>query len=187
MSSEVIAFINRHAADVIRSVRGTGLFASVKMAQMIIESSGRDQNGKFRIGGGLAVRKANNYFGIKADKNWPGPKVSLSTPRDGKPVNYFRVYATPLDSLNDHTGFLLNNSRYKSSGVFNAKTPLEQTQALQRSGYSESPRYGAALMKLITAYRLDKLDAAGDKGPPVFAAAAGIALFFIGLFIYRNL
>lgn len=158
MSKEVEDFIKRHAADVIRSVQTTSLFPSVKMAQMIIESSGKDQNGKFGIGKGLAVRKANNYFGIKADARWKGKKVALSTPRDGKPVSYFRVYPSALDSLKDHTNFLIVNARYKNNGVFTAKTPLMQAQALQRAGYSESSNYSNALLKLMSAYQLTELD-----------------------------
>lgn len=158
MSKEVTDFIAKHANEVIKSVQGTGIFPSVKMAQMIIESSGKDEKGKFGIGKGLAVRKANNYFGIKADKGWTGKKVQLSTPKDGKPVSLFRVYPTALDSLKDHSAFLLKNSRYKTSGVFTAKTPQAQTEALQRSGYSESPTYGKALVGLINAYKLYELD-----------------------------
>ena len=105
MSRETEIFIQKHAADVIRSVQGTGIFPSIKMAQMIIESSGKDENGKFGIGKGLAVRKANNYFGIKADKGWKGEKVALNTPKDGKPVNYFRVYPAAKDSLQDQNRF----------------------------------------------------------------------------------
>ena len=158
MSKEVEEFIKRHAADVIRSVQKTGLFPSVKMAQMIIESSGKDQYGKFGIGKGLAVRKANNYFGIKADRRWKGKKIALSTPRDGKPVSYFRVYPSTLDSLKDHTNFLIVNSRYRTYGVFAAKTPVMQAEALQRAGYSESPNYSKALLGLMKAYRLTELD-----------------------------
>lgn len=158
MSKEVEDFIKKNAGDVIRSVQGTGVFPSLKMAQMIIESSGKDEKGKFGIGKGLAVRKANNYFGIKADKGWKGKKVALSTPRDGKPVSLFRVYPIPLDSMKDHTTFLLKNSRYKTHGVFNAKTPEAQAEALQRAGYSESPTYSKALIGLIKAYRLTELD-----------------------------
>ncbi len=158
MTTPTDIFISKNANDVIQSVKGTGYFASLKMAQMIIESSGKDENGKFGIGKGLAVRKANNYFGIKADKNWKGKKVALSTPRDGKPVSFFRVYPNGLDSLKDHTQFLLNNSRYKKNGVFNAKTPQEQAEALQRAGYSESPTYSKALIGIIKAYNLEQLD-----------------------------
>ena len=111
MSQQVKDFIKKYSADVIKSVQGTGIFPSIKMAQMIIESSGKDDKGIFRIGQGLAVRKANNYFGIKADKSWKGNKIALSTPKDGKPVNYFRVYVSVLDSLKDHSQFLIQNSR----------------------------------------------------------------------------
>jgi len=158
MSKEVEEFIKRKAADVIRSVQKTSLFPSVKMAQMIIESSGKDEHGKFGIGKGLAVRKAKNYFGIKADRRWKGKKIALSTPRDGKPISYFRVYPTALDSMKDHTIFLLANARYKANGVFTSKTPEMQTEALQRAGYSESPNYSKALRGLISAYGLKELD-----------------------------
>ncbi|MBA2611307.1 MAG: glucosaminidase domain-containing protein [Bacteroidetes bacterium] len=158
MSKEVVDFIKRNAADVIRSVQNTSLFPSVKTAQMIIESSGKDANGKFGIGKGLAVRKANNYFGIKADSRWKGKKIALSTPRDGKPISYFRVYAAPLDSLKDHTHFLMVNTRYKANGVFAAKTPEQQAEALQRAGYSESPNYSKVLRGLISTYHLKELD-----------------------------
>ncbi len=163
MSKEVEEFIKRHANNVIQSVQHTGFFPSLKMAQMIIESSGKDANGKFGIGKGLAVRKANNYFGIKADKRWKGNKIALSTPRDGKSINYFRVYPAALDSLKDHSHFLLVNARYKNYGVFTSKTPEQQAEALQRAGYAESPNYSKALRGLINAYQLKELD---KKKPP---------------------
>lgn len=188
MSKETTDFINRNALDVIKSVQGTGLFPSLKMAQMIIESSGKDEKGKFGIGKGLAVRKANNYFGIKADKNWKGKSVALSTPKDGKAVNLFRVYATALDSLKDHSIFLLKNSRYKTSGVFTAKTPQAQALALQKSGYSESSSYGNALIGLIKAYHLDKLDN-GGKGHSVgksLALAGGLLVVLSTTYYFRE-
>jgi flagellum-specific peptidoglycan hydrolase FlgJ len=158
MSKEVEDFIKKNAESVIRSVQGTRLFPSLKMAQMIIESSGKDGNGKFGIGKGLAVRKANNYFGIKADNSWKGRKVALSTPMDGKPISYFRVYSNALDSLKDHTAFLLKNGRYQAHGVFTASSPKAQADALQKAGYSESPTYSSALIGLINAYQLTQLD-----------------------------
>lgn len=162
MSKEVEDFIKRNAENVIRSVQGTRLFPSLKMAQMIIESSGKDAFGRFGIGKGLAVRKANNYFGIKADGSWKGRKIALSTPKDGKPVSYFRVYPTALESMKDHTAFLTQNSRYKANGVFTATSPQAQAAALQRAGYAESPTYSRALVGLINAYGLTQL----DKGKP---------------------
>lgn len=188
MSKETIDFINKHSEAVIKSVEGTGLFPSLKMAQMIIESSGKDAAGKFGIGKGLAVRKANNYFGIKADKSWKGKSVALSTPKDGKPVNLFRVYSTVLDSLKDHSLFLLKNPRYKTNGVFNATTPQAQAQALQKSGYSESATYGAALIGLVKAYGLDKLDSKPNTNSPIVAASliTGAVLLLGTGYYFRN-
>jgi flagellum-specific peptidoglycan hydrolase FlgJ len=185
MSKETIDFINKNANDVIKSVQGTGVFPSLKMAQMIIESSGRDAQGKFVIGQGLAVRKANNYFGIKADKNWKGKSVALSTPKDGKPVNLFRVYPTTLDSLKDHTQFLLRNSRYKSAGVFTAKTPQAQAEALQHSGYSESPSYSKALIGLIKAYNLESLDGQKVQSSTGYFIVGGM-LLCLGAYYFRE-
>lgn len=196
MSKETEIFIAKNAKDVILSVRGTGFFPSLKMAQLIIESSGKDEQGKFKIGRGLAVRKANNYFGIKADKRWKGKRIALNTPRDGKPVNYFRVYPTALDSLKDHTQFLLHNSRYKTNGVFTARTPQEQAEALQRAGYSESPRYSKALIALIKAYNLEQLDGkkvsgsnvmtANKSNTPNYLLIGGTILLTVGAAVYFN-
>ncbi len=186
MSKEVVDFIMKYANDVIQSVKGQHIFPSIKMAQMIIESSGKDENGKFGIGKGLAVRKATNYFGIKADKRWTGRKVALSTPRDGKPVSLFRVYPAPLDSLLDHTQFLLNNSRYKTNGVFEATTPQEQAVALQRAGYSESPTYGKTLVAFIKAYNLTELDKKKSVPPKPYFLLAGGVLLIAGAVIYKD-
>lgn len=149
MSAKTDNFIKLHKNEVIEATRGTGIFPSVKMAQMIIESS---------WGEGTAVKKANNYFGIKAEKGYTGDKVALSTPKDAAKVNYFRVYQTASDSIKDHTNFLKQNPRYTKSGVFNAKTPEEQIQAIANAGYAEATHYVPAIMKIINAYKLKDLD-----------------------------
>lgn len=187
MSKETIDFINKHADAVIKSVEGTGLFPSLKMAQMIIESSGKDENGKFGIGKGTAVRRANNYFGIKADKSWTGKKVQLNTPKDGKPVSMFRVYDTALDSLKDHTRFLQINPRYKNNGVFTAKTPQAQAKALQAAKYSESATYDKTLISLIKAYNLEQLDKTVPGGSfKGLIIAAGITVLCASLYCFRE-
>lgn len=186
MSAEVIAFIQQYAGDVIQSVRGTGIFPSVTMAQMIIEGSGNDERGIFHIGRGAAVRAANNYFGIKADSSWKGAKVALSTPRDGQPVSYFRVYASALESLKDHANFLLANARYRLNGVFVAQTPQEQTAALQRAGYAESPTYSQTLNKMIADYNLQSLDVVPAVDYKKVILIAGSVLVLSAILYYRE-
>ncbi len=147
-------FIDKYSADVIAASCDTGIFPSVKMAQMIIESA--DSNGV--AGNGITFVQANNAFGIKQGIGWTGPVKTFSTPKDGKPVSVFRVYPTVRDSIADHTSFLQRNSRYKTAGVFDAKTPEEQIRALATAGYSESPTYATALINMINQYGLKKLD-----------------------------
>jgi len=154
MSKAREEFINKYKQDVINATAGTGILPSVKMAQFLIEAA----DNKGNPGKGITMVKANNGFGIKADKNYKGRKLAFNTPKDGKPVNYFRVYNNVADSIKDHTNFLLKNKRYTKHGVFKARNYKEQTQALQNAGYSESPTYNIALNKIIEAYKLDKLD-----------------------------
>lgn len=156
MSAERDAFIKQHSNEVIDAVQGTGLFPSVAMAQMIIESA----NSQGQAGQDITALKANNFFGIKADSSWTGERMSFNTPNDGRPVSFFRVYPNVTDSIKDHTNFLLKNSRYTANGVFTAQTPEQQAYALAKAGYSEKPypQYAEALISLINAYNLKSLD-----------------------------
>lgn len=147
-------FITKWRNDVVATTCGTGIFPSVKMAQMLIESA----NSQGQPGQGITFLEANNAFGIKADSSWKGEKKSFNTPNDGKPVSYFRVYPTIKDSIADHTKFLQVNSRYAKAGVFAAKTPEEQLNAIAKAGYAESPTYASALITIINAYKLKELD-----------------------------
>ena len=151
MSAETEAFISKYGPDVIDAVKGTGIFPSVAMAQMILESS---------WGKGITAIQANNFFGIKADPAWTGEKKSFFTPKDGQPVNYFRVYASPEDSIKDHDSFLQLNCRYKN--VFTASTPQEQAMDISNDHYAEALNYGQTLINIIKDFNLERLDVVTD-------------------------
>lgn len=159
MSNQRDLFIQKWKQAVIDATCGTGLFPSVVMAQMIIESA--DSNGV--AGNGITFVKANNAFGIKQGIGWTGPTATFSTPHDGKPVSVFRVYPTVEDSIIDHNKFLKVNSRYSAAGVFSATTPEQQIEEIAKAGYSESPTYASAIISLINAYNLKSLDAECQK------------------------
>lgn len=142
-------FISKHKDAVIKATESTGLFPSVKMAQMIIESG---------WGETAPVKYANNYFGIKADASWKGEKVELSTPKDAKKKNYFRKYASALDSIKDHSTFLIDNKRYANAGVFDAKTPEDQIDAIAKAGYAEAKNYAPTIKSIINSNNLKSLD-----------------------------
>ncbi len=152
-------YILKYKNVVCDAVNGTGLFASVMMAQAILESS--DQYGI--PGNSSLARMYNNHFGIKADRRWTGKKVNLKTREvfDGKEEyrkEYFRVYDDPQQSFYDRVQFLLKNKRYALAGVFTSRTAEEQADALQKAGYATDPQYAAILKKLITNLKLSGLD-----------------------------
>lgn len=148
-------FFSKYAYDIIEAVQGTGLLASVKIAQAALESG----YGKTIITGN------NNMFGIKASGQktpfWNGNAKLLGTTEviNGKTVNIndaFRAYSNIGDSIKDHTYFLISNKRYKS--VLDAKTPEEQAAALQSAGYATDPDYASKLINIINKYNLKEYD-----------------------------
>lgn len=152
-------FIRRWTSAVVNSVKGMNLFPSVVMAQMIIESGwGKSQLASIY----------NNFFGIKSTKNWKGPVVNLNTREviDGQNLviqDGFRVYVNPADSIRDRNRFLVQNSRYKKAGVFDAKSPEEQAIALQSAGYATDPEYASTIIRIIKSYNLKALDELAKK------------------------
>jgi flagellum-specific peptidoglycan hydrolase FlgJ len=153
-------YIQKFRGVVINAVKGTGLFPSVMMAQAILESS--DKNGV--PGNSSLARVYNNHFGIKADKSWTGKKVNLKTREvfDGKEViigDYFRVYDDPIQSFKDRIEFLKKNQRYAKAGVFTAKNPEDQADALKLAKYATDPNYNTVLKNLISRLNLEDLDA----------------------------
>lgn len=154
LNKQRLDFIQQHKKDVIEATLNTGIFPSVKMAQMIVESS----NSLGVAGQGITALKARNYFGIKANTGWKGEKMAFNTPKDGQPVNYFRVYPTVKDSIKDHTDFLIKNPRYTKSGVFDAKTPFEQLSAIEAGKYAEGANYARKMAQIIKDYNLEALD-----------------------------
>ncbi len=152
-------YIERFKQTIAEAAKGTGLFPSLMMAQAILESS--DIKGV--PGNSTLARIYNNHFGIKADKSWAGKKVSLVTREvfDGKTVmmgDFFRVYEDAAQSFKDRVSFLKKNQRYTQAGVFSAKTPEQQADALQAAGYATDPNYAAVLKSLIKNLNLHELD-----------------------------
>jgi len=170
-------FINKHKLSVVEATKGTRLFPSVKMAQMIIESGwGKSAN----------ARLANNFFGIKKGTGWTGETIVLNTPKDGKPVSTFRKYKSVLDSIKDHSDFLIKNKRYEKNGVFSATTPEQQVKAIFKAGYAEAVKYETNLNNLIRQYNLKELDKIiltekKSKLLPVLIIGGFIYLIYLGI------
>lgn len=155
--SSYMKFINDISDEAIEMYKEYGIFPSVIIAQAILESGW----GKSELS-----MKANNLFGIKADKGWKGKKISMDTLEfyDKNVVASFRMYTNKSESLKDHGVFLYENKRYRDNGIFNAKYYIEQAQALEDAGYSTKEDengqkiYAELLIELIRQYNLQLLD-----------------------------
>ena len=87
-----------------------------------------------------------NYFGIKADASWNGPKEFQSSAefKNGQmknEVSAFRSYSSAEEAVDDYVNFLKVNPRYEKAGLFKAKTSDEWFTALKTAGYATDPNY----------------------------------------------
>ena len=148
-------YISRYSQHVINAVKHSPLFASVMMAQAILESS--DAQGA--AGNSTLARQGKNHFGLKADASWKGEKINLNTHEviDGITTEVtadFRMYTDDGASFKDRIKFLMNNKRYRRSKVFTASSPAEQAKALQLADYATDPDYAEKLIHLMTKHNL---------------------------------
>jgi LysM repeat protein len=150
------AFMDKMAADAIKSQRETGVPASVTLAQAALESGW----GK----SGLSTQ-GNNFFGIKGK----GPAGSVTMPTkeflNGKWVTVdapFRKYNSPSESFADHGNFLRQNKRYAEA--FKHTDNAERfAQEIHKAGYATDPEYSNKLIAMINKYGLERFDAIGRQ------------------------
>lgn len=171
-----VAFIATFTTAIVNASQNTGIFPSVKMAQMALESGW----GAHIIG--------NNAFGIKAagaySPYWQGAAINADT-LEYVNGNYqsgpamFRAYRSVQDSISDHTYFLQQNARYTNAGVFSATTPEAQAHALKAAGYATDPQYAYKLINIINNYNLKTLDTIAAKALPAI-----VPLALLGLLVY---
>jgi flagellum-specific peptidoglycan hydrolase FlgJ len=145
-------FINEYGAYVHKVTRDTGILPGTLIAQLFLESSS-----KGIVGASKLSQDANNYFGIKCGGGWDGPKYYIETREvlNGRSVMVpacFRKYGSIKDSIQDYVLFLQENPRYKTAGVFEAKTVKEQAQALKRAGYATAPSYADLVYNVYKPY-----------------------------------
>lgn len=149
-------YIDIYKDIAISEMERTGIPASIKMAQAILESNaGRSQ---------LAL-KANNHFGIKCGNDWSGRNFyQKDDDRDSRGrliKSCFRSYTNAEESFIAHSEFLSGPSRSSRYGWLFELDPKDYkawAHGLQKSGYATNRRYGQLLINVIENYRLYELD-----------------------------
>lgn len=144
-------YIKKYQHIVIAEMERTGIPASIKMAQAILESG---------AGAGKLAQKANNHFGIKCGGDvWKGSTYYMWDDESSK--SCFRVYATPDSSFMAHSHFLMNPKKSYRYGFLFKLDPYDYkawAKGLQKAGYATAKTYSKNLIALIERLGLYKLD-----------------------------
>jgi LysM repeat protein len=151
-SPAVVEYIKSYAPLAIEEMIRTGVPASIKIAQGILETN---------AGRGELVNRSNNHFGIKCKSSWTGEKVYHNDDEEGE---CFRKYATAYDSYVDHSNYLKNQPRYSFLFNYNKDDYASWAWGLKKAGYATNPIYAQTLIKYIEQYRLNQLNSF-DKIP----------------------
>ncbi len=101
-----------------------------------------------------------NLFGIKADANWQGARISASTVEfeNGIAVRKpqaFRAYDSYAASFDDYVKFVRSNPRYQEA-LSNASDAAAYVQGLQQAGYATDPQYAGKLQSIMTSPALQQ-------------------------------
>jgi len=149
-------YIQQYKEIAIEEMHRTGIPASIKMAQAILESN---------AGRSYLATQGNNHFGIKCGGQWNGGTVMRKDDdyKNGRLVpSCFRAYPDPEESFVAHSEFLRDPRKNHRYGFL---FRLEQTdykawaRGLKKAGYATNPKYPKLLIELIERYGLNQLDA----------------------------
>lgn len=173
--TQSLSFSVLSEADVVKRVgalftadqKKSGIFASVSMAQFILESG----YGKSEL-----AQNANNVFGMKcalsgntwSGSTWDGKsKYTKQTREQNADGSYetitadFRKYPCIEDSIADHSAYLLgskNGSKLRYAGLKGCKDYKKAAQIIKDGGYATSLTYAEKLCSIIELWKLTQYD-----------------------------
>lgn len=166
MTKKQTAFIEDLAPLAQQGQKETGVLASLTLAQAILES-GWGESG--------LTKAANNLFGMKGSYN--GATILYPTREEvnGQSVwtkANFKVYKTRLESVQDHAGLFVRNSRYHNLlGVTDYRKACE---LVQQDGYATASNYATVLIGIIEDYGLAKYDEVTPISPVYYVFKSGL-------------
>jgi len=145
-------YIDRYSALAIHEMERTGVPASIKLGQAILES---------RWGTSTLARSANNHFGIKCGGRWTGETYYREDDDYvlGKLVpSCFRSYPSVEASYVAHSNFLTQNSRYRDLFSIKKTNYKAWAKGLKSAGYATAKNYHKSLIRIIEDLELHRYD-----------------------------
>ncbi len=139
-------FIREYAPLAIEDMHKSGVPASIKIAQALVES---------RAGTSKLAVNNNNLFGIKCfSKNCKKGHCTNAT--DDHHKDFFRKYTSAKGSWTHHSQ-ILTAGRYKKLKSY-GRDYKKWAVGLRKAGYATDKNYDKKLISVIKKYQLDKLD-----------------------------
>lgn len=156
------AYINNYKDLAIQEMLRTGVPASIKLAQGILES---------QFGESILAKNANNHFGIKCKTEWTGDKIYQDDDARGE---CFRVYKSAEESYRDHSDFLKTRPHYSFLFKLEPTDITGWAYGLKRAGYATNKTYPERLLRVIEDYQLHQYTLQGiammdNKTTPIVA------------------
>lgn len=149
-------YIDRFYPIAVAEMERSGIPASIKLAQGILESG---------VGRSELATNANNHFGIKCGGSWDGEGYYVKDDdrdADGNLIkSCFRVFESPEESYIAHTEFLKDpNKAYRYGSLFEfSNTDYEKwAYGLKEAGYATNPNYPNLLIAVINNNNLTQYD-----------------------------
>jgi len=166
-------YIDKYSAIAKQEMERTGVPASIKLAQAILESNG---------GKSVLSRKANNHFGIKCGGDWNDRsfyRVDDEKDKKGNDIeSCFRVYKNPESSFIAHSEFLRNNRRYAELFTLPHDDYRGWAHGLKKAGYATNPKYPSLLIKIVEDYSLFQYDSLFEPGDDATLATTEEDMYF---------
>lgn len=157
-------FIDQYKDLAISEMHRTGIPASIKLAQAILESN---------AGQSTLAREANNHFGIKCGSYWKGRtfyRKDDDRNRNGKLIkSCFRAFKNAGQSWIEHSDFLSvqNRRRYDFLFKYSSSDYTNWAYGLKKAGYATDPNYAPRLIQIIEDYQLYQYDNPLDVNPSI--------------------
>ena len=139
-------YVQQYSVIAVEQMTRHGIPASITLAQGLLESGA----GKSEL-----ATEANNHFGIKADSRWNGRTYSHL---DNGNWHKFRVYNSAEKSYEDHSLFLVGNSRYSALFKLDRTDYKGWARGLKKAYYAEDREYDKKLISIIERYGLHRYD-----------------------------
>lgn len=140
--SNAVAYVEKYKYIAVSESHRTGIPASIKLAQGILESG---------YGSSTLATKANNHFGIKCGSGWSGKTTQYKG-------SCYRVFKNGADAYVEHSNFLMNGSRYDNLFKLKRNDYKGWARGLKQAGYATNPSYPSKVIELIERYKLQNYD-----------------------------